>query len=150
MRYFDVHCIPERVQFAPAMAGSDERDTAVAQCSAGIRRMIARKRDGRLYQFGSDMVHDTQWPEPTLLRGDSTFNSQRIVHVASGYGYGVAVDSDGQVWSWGDGRQGCLGHSNKRSLPMPTRVTGFGEGQRHGKAMKVLCASFKVAILAEH
>lgn len=49
----------------------------------------------------------------------------RIVDIACGNKHVIALDSEGGVWTWGNGAFGRLGHGNSTSLNKATRVELF-------------------------
>jgi alpha-tubulin suppressor-like RCC1 family protein len=46
----------------------------------------------------------------------------RIRSVSSGFHHGCAVTQAGEVYTWGRGEHGCLGHREFASEPLPRRV----------------------------
>mgnify|MGYP002708414424 FL=1 len=50
-----------------------------------------------------------------------------IKDIAAGYYYNLAVDSEGQVYSWGYNGYGQLGDNTTESKSIPTRIEGLGE-----------------------
>ncbi len=48
-----------------------------------------------------------------------------VVQVAARYGHGLAVRSDGTVWSWGDNQFGELGDGTTATRLAPAQVTGL-------------------------
>ena len=142
---YSMESVPQRVEFDFETAGSHEEDIKVEQCAAGHRHMLARTRTGQLYLFGM-----RTWIKPVRVRGDDdSFSRCRVVDVAAGKHYSMAVDDDGNVWSWGGGSSGCLGHGDKKTVKEPMRVRGFGKGQEYGRAVKVIGALDKVAVIAQ-
>lgn len=67
----------------------------------------------------------------------------RVVAVACGRTHSVALDSAGQVYSWGSGDDGVLGHGDTQSRAAPTRcaqlaavhVASVACGSRHTLAL---------------
>lgn len=55
------------------------------------------------------------------LRGEG------IVEVSAGYGHVVAVSDAGDVWTWGTGLQGQLGHGDLENKTIPTIVSTLQE-----------------------
>ena len=54
---------------------------------------------------------------------------QHVVAVSAGSRHGLAITTDGSVWSWGFGLHGRLGHGNEQSQMLPKKVEPFA-GQR--------------------
>ena len=142
---YSMESAPQRVEFDFETAGAHEEIVAVEQCAAGHRHMLARTVSGQVYLFGM-----RTWIKPVLVRGDDgAFSRCRVVDVAAGKHWSVAVDDEGGVWSWGSGSSGCLGHGDKGNVKEPRRVRGFGKGQEFGRATKAIGGLSKVAIIAE-
>ena len=56
---------------------------------------------------------------PTVVAG---LTGVRVVSVAAGSVYTIALTEAGQVFSWGMGERGCLGHGNEQDLHTPKLV----------------------------
>ena len=71
----------------------------------------------------------TQTPDgstqTTTTEKEVTLNN--IKDIAAGYYYNLAVDSEGQVYSWGYNGYGQLGDNTTESKSIPTRIEGLGE-----------------------
>jgi alpha-tubulin suppressor-like RCC1 family protein len=59
------------------------------------------------------------WP---LGQRDTRFFSSQAIHVACGHHHTACVFADGNLWTWGDGEAGQLGHYNWESRRVPTLV----------------------------
>lgn len=79
---------------------------------------------GTLYSWGG-----TLW-DKTGHKGSAGLNykidrlfGQKIIDIACGDFHSVAINQEGDIYSWGGGKQnknkGQLGHSNKNDLPHP-------------------------------
>lgn len=59
----------------------------------------------------------------------------------------MALNSEGQVYSWGGGGQnknkGQLGHSNKKDLPVPHLIQFF----KDKRAIKIACGDYHSMVL---
>jgi len=61
----------------------------------------------------------------TLLSIQSLVSlKKRCTQLSCGFEHCLALIDD-QVWSWGCGGSGCLGHGNYNTLPEPTKITGI-------------------------
>ena len=54
------------------------------------------------------------------------------------YGHGMALDENGDVWSWGDGDYGKLGHGNTDQTPVPAIIQAL-----RGKEVKRISVGWK-------
>ena len=72
---------------------------------------------------------------------------QKITDIACGDFHSLALNRQGQVYSWGGGGQnknkGQLGHSNKKDLPVPQLISFF----KDKKAVKVACGDYHSMVL---
>ena len=59
---------------------------------------------------------------PTCVGGSEAFAGARVDMLASGLYHSAAVTSDGNVWTWGDGAKGKLGHGDKEPRPAPSSM----------------------------
>lgn len=51
--------------------------------------------------------------------------NKKIVDIACGYQHTVAVTEEGEVYTWGLGKSGALGHGNYDQVDMPKKVEGL-------------------------
>jgi E3 ubiquitin-protein ligase HERC2 len=56
---------------------------------------------------------------PVAVEG---FGGVLVRRVCAGYGADLAIGEDGEVFSWGIGQYGALGHGDTRDQPLPKRV----------------------------
>jgi alpha-tubulin suppressor-like RCC1 family protein len=108
-------------------------DNTVTDVAAGDYTSFAVKNDGSLWVWGSNQYgargdgstggnieSPVQVPIPNRL----TTPSRRGKHsVAAGAGVYAAIDTDGQVWTWGVNWNGRLGDGTTSSRYTPARVT---------------------------
>lgn len=55
-----------------------------------------------------------------VVRGE--LESKKILSVACGTQHTVAVTEEGDVYSWGRGRSGALGHGNRDDVSTPKKI----------------------------
>ena len=119
--------------------------TGAAKVSAGYNHVLIVKTDGTVMGWGANQFGQT---------GSSNFgnvnptpsgvsNLTNVVSVASGFGFSLALKSDGTVWGWGLNASGQLGNGTTGSNPQtnPTQVsnistaTAIAAGNTHGVAL---------------
>jgi len=71
------------------------------------------------HDWGSDASASTVSVPPTLV---PSMHATRIVSVASGYRHCLALSAVGEVYSWGDGTAGALGHADGSASAGPRRI----------------------------
>jgi len=58
------------------------------------------------------------------------FAGQRVVAVSAGVYHSIAITADGAVFTWGEGRHGCLGHGEDLSNQLlPKKIEAWSPGQ---------------------
>jgi len=71
-------------------------------------------------------------------------SQHKIVRINAGQWHSCAINTEGELFTWGVGFQGRLGHGTKDPCFSPTRVTGSLEGQH---VVDVACGSFHTVAL---
>ncbi|RLU17868.1 hypothetical protein DMN91_010107 [Ooceraea biroi] len=104
---------------------SDKSVTMIASHSDG-KHYLALTQDGCVYSCGNgdggrlghgDTVsHD----EPKLIEA---LLEKNIVYIACGSTYSAAISANGELYTWGRGNYGRLGHGNFDDVMIPTLVT---------------------------
>eukprot|EP00884_Botryococcus_braunii_P013111 jgi/Botrbrau1/21800/Bobra.0190s0025.2 len=98
------------------------KDKAMTMIAGGWRHTIAGDADGKLYgwgwnkfgQLGNGTNEDANAPK--LI---TTLESKKAKLISCGWRHTVAVTEDGQVYSWGRGVHGQLGHGELVDLNLP-------------------------------
>jgi alpha-tubulin suppressor-like RCC1 family protein len=128
------------------LGDTDDRDTftvvaglrGVVDIDAGWGHSIAVTAEGGLYTWGKGRAighggdEDTQRLVPTKVTGKG-IREAVVVQVAAGDHHSMALMAAGQLWTWGDGENGQLGHGGKENLAVPRVVDGV-EGAVAGMA----------------
>ena len=108
-------------------------DGALITALAGVSYSIAWTCTGELYTwgagFGGQLGHGGLDDE-TLPRLVETLTGRRIKGAAAGSGHTVAWTDTGQLWTWGCGHGGQLGHGEPRQDEVNPRVVQAMAGQR--------------------
>lgn len=78
--------------------------------------------------------------EPQVVR---SLLHKRIVHVACGSKHSIALAEDGDVFSWGHGVFGALGHGTFKNVDAPKAV----ESLRGQRVTRVACGDMHTAVL---
>ena len=146
----------DNLKLPTVFATEDHLFTKVA---VGLEHVAAITQDGRLYTMGTTehgkLGHlpkaqdeeeakkeqeryrragykpggmDRSKPAVGFVEGELT--GKRIVSVACGDKHTVCVTEDGEVYSWGFGRSGALGHGNSDDVTLPKRVEGLQNAVR--------------------
>jgi alpha-tubulin suppressor-like RCC1 family protein len=117
----------------------DNRDTftvvaglrGVVDIDAGRSHTITGTAEGGLYTWGkgSAIGHggnaQTQRLVPTKVTGGG-IDEVAVVQVAAGHGHSMALTAIGQLYAWGQGGSGQLGHGGGENLAVPRIVGGIG------------------------
>ena len=73
---------------------------------------------------------------------------RRLRSISAGGGFSMATTNDGDVYSWGSGRDGQLGHGDVRDRLVPTLVESLSTDSRHGRIVSVACGAKHAAALS--
>ncbi|KAL3765189.1 hypothetical protein ACHAWU_010380 [Discostella pseudostelligera] len=95
---------------------------SVTRIAAGHTHAAAVTSDGALFTWGMNYTH-----EPKL---ESTLLHTRIVDVACGQNYTLALDEEGRVYSVGKGKTGVLGLASTKVSAFPILVEGIPEDEK--------------------
>mmetsp|Transcript_21239 Transcript_21239/g.27128 ORF Transcript_21239/g.27128 Transcript_21239/m.27128 type:complete len:558 (+) Transcript_21239:73-1746(+) len=97
----------------------------ITQIACGGFHTAAITEDGKLYTWGGgehgQLGHGNKenCHRPTLVQ---SLLSQKLTQVTCGWSHTVALTNDGNVYTWGNGDHGKLGHNNKKKLTVPQLV----------------------------
>lgn len=118
--------MPTPVKLAADLFGG----VAVVQVACGAAHTLSLTADGEVYSFGCGswgrlgLGDVNSRDSPTLLYNQ--FDGKKIGMVVAGYSHSMAVSVWGEVFTWGCGRDGCLGIKVEDKL-VPTCLSGkFG------------------------
>jgi alpha-tubulin suppressor-like RCC1 family protein len=128
------------------LGDTDNRDTftmvaglrGVVDIDAGEQHSIAMTAEGGLYTWGTGRAlgHGgggaTQFVAPTKVTGGG-IGEAAVVQVAAGGGHSMALTASGELYAWGQGDSGQLGHGGKEHLAVPRVMDGI-EGAMVGMA----------------
>ena len=98
----------------------------VLAASAGYDHTLLLRSDGRVLSFGcnhSGQLGRPGLPPPMAPLAIVQGLAPNIVAVAAGDGYSLALDANGDVWSWG--RSGPADRSGPGNSPTPVRLAGL-------------------------
>ncbi|CAN0568306.1 unnamed protein product, partial [Laminaria digitata] len=77
---------------------------------------VGELRGGKIYQAGSTNVLGRFCPAFTPVEG---LEEQMVKQVSAGYGHSCCCTTEGELYTWGSNRDGCLG------LPRSTKFANF-------------------------
>lgn len=143
----------------------------IVQLGCGSFFSLALSEDGVLYSWGLIECLGLGAPEEvrrryqgTNILGESLSNEKRgvvltpqvvsirdnsahrIVRIHAGQWHSGAINSAGELFTWGVGYQGRLGHGTKEPAYVPTKVRGALTGHR---VVDVACGSFHTVALTD-
>ena len=119
------------------LGGTNDRDTftvvaglgGVLDIDAGEIHTIAVTAERGLYTWGRGQAighgDEEQRLVPTKVTGGG-IEEAAVVQVAAGDNHSMALTATGELYSWGVGNKGQLGHGDKEDLAVPRVVDGIG------------------------
>jgi len=121
--------------------------TRLRQLECGNHHCVAVCARGQVYTWGSgsrgQLGHGIGRNE-AVPRIVSALSGWHIVRVACGW-HSLALTADGQLFSWGDGRHGQLGHRTFHAELSPRRIDALSGVRMVG----IACGDFHTLALAE-
>ena len=99
----------------------------VKSVSGGLNYTLALKSDGSVWSWGANddgQLGNGTTVESLAPQAIQTL-SRGVVAIAAGWDAGVALKSDGSVWTWGKNDRSQLGDGTKSSSSTPTRVSAL-------------------------
>ncbi|KAK7864133.1 hypothetical protein R5R35_007650 [Gryllus longicercus] len=127
--------------------GFGEKEVIQLAAHPDGKHFLALTRDGDVYSWGTGdggrLGHgdNNSRDEPTLVQG---LVGRNIVRIACGSTYSAAVSACGELYTWGRGNYGRLGHGSSEDHSVPTVVAGL-KGHR---VVDVACGSGDAQTLA--
>ena len=122
------------------------------QClSAGdAHTAVVRTSDGALFTCGENYLgqlgHGNIEDRSVLTRVEGPLLSKRVVAVSTGDSHMAAITDDGEIYTWGTGHLGQLGHGNEREVKLvPTQV----QSMRGKRAVAVSCGWLHTAAVTD-
>ena len=121
------------------LGDTDQRNTftvvpglkGVVDIAAGYTHCIAVTLEGEVYTWGTGWGlgqggdDDTQRLSPTKVTGGG-LDGVVVVQVAAGDYHSTALTAAGDLYTWGSGGRGRLGHGDEVTRSVPTVVGGTG------------------------
>lgn len=125
-----------------------EIDKRVIKASGGELHNLALAEDGTCYTWGiylkgnlgyEDDTQNTIQPKPVDY---FVKNNIRIKQISTGASHNLALSEEGDLYSWGAGGSGQLGHLDDLDRTIPTKVKYF-----EGKNIRFIKASFEGSMI---
>ena len=119
------------------IAALSEIGSQIIKIECGDEISMALTNEGRLYSWGKSELHGHESSSgshvttPKLLK---SLEAWTIVDMCAG-GHCIALASNGDVFTWGRGEGGPLGHGNSSNVEIPTLVS-----QLQGRGIKQVAA----------
>ncbi|KAG0488076.1 hypothetical protein HPP92_006887 [Vanilla planifolia] len=138
---FEDHLIPHRLEAL--------RDVFISQISGGWRHSMALTFDGKLYGWGWNkfgqlgLGDNADHNSPLQVRFP---NEEKVVQISSGWRHTVALTERKNVFSWGRGTTGQLGHGDSIDRNTPKLIEALsadGSSCRNLNSSRVESASGK-------
>jgi len=100
----------------------------VIAVSAGCDHNLAITADSAVWSWGcgdcGQLGHGDR-QDQLLPKKVEALSGRRDVAVSAGSSHSLALSADGNVWSWGQGGQGQLGHGDPHEQQLPKKIEAF-------------------------
>jgi alpha-tubulin suppressor-like RCC1 family protein len=127
--------------FQPVTIASLAPTAKIVSIAAGYEHSLALDSDGKLWATGSNFVGELGFGNPDWGTHESLFKSvtisglplgAKIISIAAGDLYSLALDSNGKLWATGWNHRGQLGLGNttNQSKFQPVTISGLTSGAR--------------------
>ncbi|MCL2444671.1 IPT/TIG domain-containing protein [Candidatus Saccharibacteria bacterium] len=121
--------VPVEVDMTGVLAGRN-----IVQVMAGVAHSLAIDNEGQVFSWGLNMEgslgngvnFDSNVPVEVDMTG--VLAGRNIVQVMAGWHSSFAIDSEGNVFAWGDNSFGQFGNNTNMSSNVPVVITNFGQG----------------------
>jgi alpha-tubulin suppressor-like RCC1 family protein len=120
-------------------------DKVIKEIACGEAHSLALTQQGEVYAWGRGYEGQLGIRESietiSVPKYIDTFYSKQVMNVACGQRSSFAIDIDGTLYSWGEGRCGQLGHGKERECKRPKivdihgRVKEIAAGAGHALAL---------------
>ena len=140
--------------------GADGQPFKAVQVSAGLTDSAAIDTQGRVYTWGSEgnnySTYSTAKPTPTLAK-DPNGSGQGLhaVRVSLGWSFVMAMDTDGNVYTWGYSNYGQLGNGTITGISSttyaadPARVPDPKDTSKAFKAAQISAGGFHALAISQ-
>ncbi|MBI0063925.1 RCC1 domain-containing protein [Bifidobacterium polysaccharolyticum] len=140
--------------------GADGQPFKAVQVSAGYADSAAISPDGRVYTWGSEYNEQGAWSTskraPTLAKDpDGSGQGLYAVQVSVGWGLVMALDADGNVYTWGFNNYGQLGNGTATGdnsttyAADPARVPDPKDTSKAFKAVQISAGCFHALAIGQ-
>ncbi|KAL3696817.1 hypothetical protein R1sor_010893 [Riccia sorocarpa] len=126
------------------------KDKPIIQISGGWRHTVALDDAGRLYGWGWNKFgqvgvgNNDDQPSPQLVKN---LDGEKVKQVSCGWRHTVCITEKGNVFSWGRGTSGQLGHGDAVDRSLPKRIEALSAD---GLACQELKSSGTTSSTASH
>ena len=95
--------------------------------AAGEYHTIVLTSEGAVFTFGSNGygqtgLGTTEGNQTTPRKVGGCLEGKKVVYAAAGHWHTACIDEDGEIYTWGKGKHGRLGHGNETNLSSPKVV----------------------------
>jgi len=117
-----------------ALAGSPVQNLRFQSVSADNHHSLAIDVNGNLWvwganyygQLGNNSYNDSSVPINLSALAGSPVQNLRFQAIAAGYDHSLAIDTNGNLWSWGSNSYGQLGDNSYNDSLVPINLSTLG------------------------
>ena len=119
-------------------------DKTIAKVVCGESHTLALTDNGDVYSWGrgyeGQLGIRKSIETVSIPKYIDTLFRKRVVDIACGSRHSMAIDENGDLYTWGEGRCGQLGRGKERSTIYPTKVEFFDD-ENNPMQVKIKVAS---------
>lgn len=93
------------------------------------------------------MSYEVQTPPRQITEG---LGSKKVIQISSGSQHSLALDDEGNVWTWGHAGYARLGLGDTKDRLVPTIIPQYQAGNEKNRAVEVLCGPTSSIVIDRH
>ena len=134
--------------------GDIPENAKIMSVGAGEFHSAAIDSEGNLYTWGENSAGklgdgtDVDKATPVKINGKGDIpENAKIISVSAGEYHTIAIDSEGNLYTWGNNNSGQLGDGTETNRKVPVKINGKGDIPKNAKITSVGAGEFHSAAI---